>query len=374
MQDIKSSDGKEITLVNASSDDEVIRVYLLQVDDQGKSRFTERTLESYKRDIKRLTVYLDGKPFSSMNLENVYEFIQWLKEPPSSLIDNNCRRPINHPDWKPFYKSGLSPSALRQQLASIKAFFRWMSDAGYLNKNPFGLIKSAKPQMNQTQIRQLYKEDLHAVTDYLHTSEPPKSEKISRKHARQRWLWFAYLLSGLRISELINHTTGHIYSEVVDGEKIWMFAVKGKGRHQPEPHPIPDAFMEELWRYREYMDLEPLPDTPSPLVVSLSGRNPMTSRSTAHNEFKDLIHNVALQQDNFGNYDSASRLNAASTHWLRHSFVTNLLDITTDIPAVSNLARHRDIKTTMGYDHSELKSLKTLINDYADSIRSTSTA
>jgi site-specific recombinase XerD len=127
--------------------------------------------------------------------------------------------------------------------------------------------------------------------------------------------------------------------------------------------------MEELWRYRESMELEPWPKTPAPLVLSLSGRNAMTSRSSAHNEFKDLIQQVALFQDSQGNYDSAARLNTASTHWLRHSFVTSLLDITSDIPAVSNLARHRDIKTTMGYDHSELQALKGLLNDYANSVR-----
>ncbi|MCG7884218.1 MAG: tyrosine-type recombinase/integrase [Candidatus Thiodiazotropha endolucinida] len=369
MSEITVQNNNSLSLVSASSDEEIIILYMAQTDDQGRPRFSERTLESYRRDIKRLVVYLDGKRFPSLTLEDVHNFIDWLKEPPSHLIDEDCRRPINHPDWKPFYKSGLSPSALRQQLASIKAFFRWMSDTGYINKNPFGLLKSSKPQTTKAPKRQLYKEDLYAVLTYLTATEPLLEGKTLRKLARQRWLWFGYLLSGLRISELINHNTGHIYSEVVNGEKVWMFAVTGKGRHEPEPHPIPDGFMEELWRYRESMELEPWPKTPAPLVLSLSGRNAMASRSSAHNEFKDLIQQAALFQDSQGNYDSAARLNTASTHWLRHSFVTSLLDITSDIPAVSNLARHRDIKTTMGYDHSELQALKGLLNDYANSVR-----
>ena len=44
------------------------------------------------------------------------------------------------------------------------------------------------------------------------------------------------------------------------------------------PHPIPDGFMDELWRYREAMQLDPWPETLEPLVLSLSGRNPVTSR------------------------------------------------------------------------------------------------
>jgi site-specific recombinase XerD len=358
-----------LPLVSASSDTEIIKLYLMQLDDQGRLRFSDRTLESYRRDIKRLVVYLDGKKFALLTLEDVHGFIQWLKKPPFDLIDVQCRWPIHHSQWKPFYKSGLSPSALRQQLASIKAFFRWMGDTGYIAKNPFGLLKSAKPQIQKTPKRQLYKEDLYAVLTYLTVTEPLLEGKERLKLVRQRWLWFGYLLSGLRISELISHQTGHIYSEVVSGEKIWMFAVTGKGRHQPDPHPISDGFMEELWRYRKSMGLDPWPKTPAPLVLSLSGQNAMASRSSAHNEFKNLIQQVALFQENQWNYDSAARLNTASTHWLRHSFVTSLLDITTDIPAVSNLARHRDIKTTMGYDHSELKVLKRLLNDYSNSVR-----
>ena len=237
-----------LSLVSASSDTEIIKLYLMQLDDQGRLRFSDRTLESYRRDIKRLVVYLDGKKFALLTLEDVHGFIQWLKKPPFDLIDVQCRWPIHHPQWKPFYKSGLSPSALRQQLASIKAFFRWMGDAGYIAKNPFGLLKSAKPQIQKTPKRQLYKEDLYAVLTYLTVTEPLLEGKERLKLVRQRWLWFGYLLSGFRISELISHQTGHIYSEVVSGEKIWMFAVTGKGRHQPDPHPISDGFMEELWR------------------------------------------------------------------------------------------------------------------------------
>ena len=358
-----------VSLVSASSDDEIIRLYLAQTDDQGRSRFSARTLESYRRDIKRLVVYLDGKRFPALTLEDVHGFIDWLKSPPENLVDSLCRRPINHEAWRPFYKSGLSPSALRQQLASVRAFFRWMGDTGYITRNPFGLLKSSAPQSSKTPKRQLYKEDRYAVFSYITAAEPLTEGKLFKKLARQRWLWFGYLLSGLRISELISHNTGHIYSETVNGEKIWMFAVTGKGRHEPEPHPVPDGFMEELWRYREAMQLNPWPETPEPLVLSLSGKNPVTSRSSAHNEFKHLIQQVACFQESQGNYDSASRLSTASTHWLRHSFVTSLLDIISDIPAVSNLARHRDIKTTMGYDHSELKALKGLLNDYANSVR-----
>ena len=243
-----------------------------------------------------------------------------------------------------------------------------MSDVGALSRNPFGLIKSAPLPRSASTARHLYLEDLRAVVNYVNNLEGHVTGTLERKRARQRWLWFAYLLSGLRISELLNHTTHHIYSEMSGGEKVWMMAVAGKGRAHAEPHPLPDQFLEELWRYRASLDLEPWPQTPAPLVVSLSGTKAMTNRSTAHKTLKDFIDQVAQSQETQGNFDSAARLRTASTHWLRHSFVTCLLDTTTDIPAVSSLARHRDLKTTMRYDHSELGALKSVLNEFANAV------
>ena len=354
-------------LLKAKTDREVIDFYLGQTDDQALPVFSPRTLESYRRDIKRLLVFLDGRPLNSVTIEDTQAFTAWLASPPADLISNSCRRPINHPEWQPFYKSGLSPTSLRQQLASVKAFYRWLLNVGYIQQNAFGLMKSAK-QSKSTTSRHLYKEDLLAVRDYLNSPGAALCGKELRRHARQRWLWFAYLFSGLRISELITHTTGQIYCEVVNGEKVWMIAVTGKGRRDADNAPLPDQFIRELWLYREKLGLEPWPGDDQPLLLSLSGKSGITSRTSIHNEFKQLIKHAGVFQETQGNYDSAARLRHASTHWLRHSFVTTLLDISGDIPAVSQLARHRDINTTIGYDKTELLPLRNMLNEFVGEI------
>ena len=356
------------SLIAAFSDADAISIYLSQRDANGELSFSTRTIESYRRDIKRFQVYLDGTPFKQVTLNQVNDLILWLKSPPQELIALSCRRPIDHPDWQPFFKSGLSQSSVQQQMASLKAFFSWLLNTGYLSQNPVALIKNAKQKNPKTPKRQLYTEDLKAVAKYLKLHDDHADSKASRSLNRQRWLWYAYLLSGLRISELLNHSTGELYTEIVNGEKIWMIAVVGKGRVDADPHPLPDHFMQELWRYRKSLGLHALPSTAAPLVLSLTGNNGLTSRSAAHKAFKALIDKVSVFQENQGHHDSATRLSNASTHWLRHSFVSTLLNITTDLPAVSHLARHRDIKTTMNYDHSELPVLKGLLNQLAEEI------
>lgn len=68
-------------LIEADSDDEVVLLYLSQIDDRGNLRYSERTLESYRRDIKRFRVFLDGKTLNAVSLNDIYQFIEWLKNP-----------------------------------------------------------------------------------------------------------------------------------------------------------------------------------------------------------------------------------------------------------------------------------------------------
>ena len=76
MSEITVPNNNSLSLVSASSDEAIIKLYMAQTDDQGRPRFSERTLESYRRDIKRLVVYLDGKRFPTLTHEDVHNFIE----------------------------------------------------------------------------------------------------------------------------------------------------------------------------------------------------------------------------------------------------------------------------------------------------------
>jgi site-specific recombinase XerD len=177
------------------------------------------------------------------------------------------------------------------------------------------------------------------------------------------------LFSGLRVSELITLDTGKIHTKQIKSKKIWLLSVLGKSRKSEDQQVIPEKFVKELQRYRSCLGLDPWPELPSPLLLSSKGNGPISTRAGAHTIFKEFMNHIGDRLAEINEFDAAQRIKACSVHWLRHSFVTTLLDLTNDMPAVSHLARHRDFKTTMTYDTSEYESLSAQLDQLVESIR-----
>lgn len=61
--------------------------------------------------------------------------------------------------------------------------------------------------------------------------------------------------------------------------------------------------------------------------------------------------NLGAQQFDIKEPRRASKLRQASAHWLRHSYVTYLLDSGAPLKVVQENAGHSDVGTTMHYRH-----------------------
>lgn len=357
---------------------QLIRIYLNQTDDSSQPAFSPRTKENYRRDLNRLMIFLSGEEvnLASVTLDHVDRFTSWLRNPPEGLIGTK-RHPANHPEWRPFYKAGLSDVSIRQQFAAVKAFYTWLNNSGYINRNVFAMKRRSQPAKLKTE-RHLDPQDVQFITRFV-SSYTGTNRKQARKMARFRWLWFAYVLSGLRISELIKLTTDDLVSENIKGRKVWYLNVVGKGRKHTEKLCIPQMFVDELHIYRNSLGLELNPVVAESLVLTITGNAGLTDRSSAHREFKALVNMAADHKEKelmsvseqLGHdkltlaLRDLNKLREASVHWLRHSFVTTILDSSGDLAMVSSLARHKDVKTTMIYDHSELAAQSEVMNTYA---------
>jgi integrase/recombinase XerC len=121
--------------------------------------------------------------------------------------------------------------------------------------------------------------------------------------------------------------------------------VKGKGRRErllPVGRPAVQAVRAYLPRRDEVMREAKAPDRRA-LIVSERGRR-LTARAV------QLVVREAL--------DRVSEGRDVSTHSLRHSFATHMLDAGADLRAVQELLGHASLSTTQIYTHTSVERLK----------------
>jgi site-specific recombinase XerD len=347
------------------SDADMINEYLFRADLDHKFKLSDSTISYYAKEFRRLACYcrLRQVTFQDITYREVLEYVEFLKRPPEILVGN--KRPANHKNWKPFEKSELSASSLKQAIKPIASLWRSMQDDGYVQQNPWAKLSlSTDRSRNEQQLRRLRIIPRAALTialdwlDFAGTIETYDQRRI----ARCRWLFCLYLFSGARLSDAIKHTA----SAFEQAGDVWVFNHTSKGRASHST-PIPKMLINEYHQYIHSMDL--VPNNHCPLVYSLSGKLPITDRSTIHGEMKYVLGEAAKYAKEKGDAVSESKLAYASTHWLKHSFVSLALDVSNgNIRLVTDLARHADWKTTKSYDHSDIREMSKITNDMAEAL------
>ena len=116
--------------------------------------------------------------------------------------------------------------------------------------------------------------------------------------------------------------------------------------------PVPDELLTALKSFRTKIELStPLPKfrEKTPLIPMKNLRDPISTRR---------IDQIILWAFELGastletkEPGKASKLRVASAHWLRHSYVTYLLDSGAPLKVAQENAGHSDVGTTIHYRH-----------------------
>ena len=158
---------------------------------------------------------------------------------------------------------------------------------------------------------------------------------------RAKYIILLLFYTGLRVAEAANHKMGNF----IQREGNWFLRVTGKGKKIREI-PIPDELLDVLAKFRIEIGLSsPCPKfrEKTPLIPMQNLTNPITTRRIdqiirwAFNLGADILENDQLRK--------ASKLGAASAHWLRHSYVTYLLDSGASLKIAQENAGHSNIGT-----------------------------
>jgi len=269
---------------------------------------SEHTLSSYESDLRDFEQFLRSRNATIDSIDHVFlrDFLNRL------------------------YERKLQKTSVARKLACLRTFFKFLVHDGRLKSNPAELISS--PRLPKMLPSYLGEEEAAAVV------EMPQGSSL--KDLRDRAILELLYASGLRVRELVG-----LNDENLDMPQQ-LVRVFGKGKKQ-RIVPFGEYAARALDTYLSKRDRVGLAQTEDsghiPVFVSLRGRR-LNAR-----DVQRLVETTRTR------LPSGRRF---TTHTLRHTFATHLLERGADLRAIQELLGHSSLATTQKYTHVSLEHLR----------------
>lgn len=311
------------------------------------------TFSAYRREVERLLHFswlIAKKSLKEINRNDFRDYLQFVSEPPKSWVatkvvaryveDANGLRVAN-PDWRPFVakiskvarRHGKEPNRSQYQLSNksmeaifaiLSSLFTFLQQEEYCETNPVALLRQKKGYIKRQQTRKVTRKLSRLQwTNVINTCE--EMAAVDTTHERTLFLLSAFYLLGLRISELSylpgrEATMGNF---APDKRGLWWYTTIGKG-NKIRDVAVPDELLRALKRYREYLNLSPLPhrEENTPLFPKIKGKQGLGTRQIRN--IVQQVFDIAIEKLYAANKtDEAEDLATATVHWLRHTAISN---------------------------------------------------
>lgn len=338
-------------LIDAKDDAEAISTFLREYKDSPE------TLRSYAKEIERLLLWCAHVArinVSSLRRNHLLDYQDFLKNPTPkkswcgpSMSRLNKDGSINQ-SWRPFVR-GLGGNSIKKAIKILDSFFNYLVQSNYLIGNPLAVDRRRKKRLQvgpRIIDRYLELDEIFAVLDAL-TNYPIQHADNQFQIIRARYIILLLFYTGLRIAEAAQHTMGNF----IQREGNWFLRVIGKGKKLREI-PVPDELLKSLAEFRLKVDLpspQPQFGEKTPLIPMQNLKQSISTRRV--NQILKWAFNLGACTFEMHQPRKASKLRSASAHWLRHSYVTYLLDSGAPLKVAQENAGHSDIGTTMLYRH-----------------------
>lgn len=288
--------------------------FLLHVEKERQ--LSPRTVSAYTSDLNELEIFLtsyygdEGWTWSEVDRLAIRSFM------------GDCAG-----------RRGLSKRSISRKLSAVRSFFRFLHLEELVEANPARTVRS--PKRDKTLPAFLTADQIKRLFNAAEGRALEGGFLAVRNHA----IVELFYSSGLRLSELqaLNTADLDLLSERV--------RAMGKGRKQ-RIVPVGGAALRALRRYelrRDEIVRSSAAADKRALFVSHAGRR-LSAR-----QIQKIVH---------GFLDQIGQESGLSTHSLRHSFATHLLDAGADLMAVKELLGHASLSTTQIYTHTSAERLK----------------
>lgn len=226
-------------------------------------------------------------------------------------------------------QAGRSASTVARKLASIKAFYRFLTAERYIRRDPAAVLEAAKKGLQLPKVLSVEEVDKLLEQPNLGTPDGYRDKTMLE-------LLYA---TGMRVSELVSVPVKNV------DLKMQYLIVMGKGSKE-RMLPLGRTALRYLERYINEVRPQLLhgkPDAAAELFVTSWG-GAMT---------RQRVYEII---DAYG--VSAGIGKKITPHMLRHSFATHLLNNGTDLRVVQELLGHANISTTQIYTHLDVARLR----------------
>ncbi len=248
---------------------------------------------------------------SSVTLTDIYAYMTYLSR---DRVQHQNSQTSNY---------GLNAASRARKLATIRSFYNYLTNKAHLiRENP---VKDIDPPKLKKSLPKYL--TLDQSVELLESVEGKNQE-------RDYCILTLFLNCGLRISELVGLNLRDIQDESI--------RVLGKGNKVRILY-LNDACQDALSRYLAVR--RPIAGRDANALF-LSSRNERISRSTVHAMVKKRLSAAGLDESEY------------SSHKLRHTAATLMLQNGVDVRAVQEVLGHDHLNTTQIYTHIDNDSLR----------------
>lgn len=274
------------------------------------------TIKAYTRDLAEFVAYLG----------NYYGITGWTWEGVDRLA---IRGYLAH-----LIRRGISKRSAGRSLSAVRSLYKYLHRNEIVEANPARAVGAPK--------RDRHLPEYLDVTQMgtLFSAAEIRSEGGRFTDVRNLAMLELFYSGGLRLSELrgINRDSLDLLSNQVK--------VRGKGRKE-RIVPLGDRAILALRNYEARRDellrvIGPKGDRNAFFLSSLGRRISVRALQNAMTSLLDLVSESA----------------GLSTHSLRHTFATHMLDAGADLRAVQELLGHASVQSTQIYTHTSVERLK----------------